>query len=97
MKEEWVEDYLARSGDTTIIDGELEENEHGFVVWRVVDDVFIAIQVYGDGRYWDEWTTNKAKELGCSKMRCATKRNPETILKKYGGRVVSYLIERDIG
>ena len=55
-----LRDYLDRSGDETLGLGWVEENEHGFCVWRVKDGVLILANVYGDGTFWDSWATSKA-------------------------------------
>jgi len=97
MNEEWVKDYLARSGDDEIAtDCNLVENENGFIVWNRYKDQFVIINCYGNGRYWDEWSNNKAKEIGCTTVFASTKRNPAPYLRKYGGKLVGYLMEREV-
>lgn len=89
-----LRDYFNRSGDTELGVGWMEENEHGFCVWRRQDDKLILVNVYGNGTYWDTWADKKAEELGVEKIFFATKRNPKGFVRKYGYEVIGTILER---
>ena len=91
-----LRDYYNRSGDTELGVGWMEENEHGFCVWRVQDGSLVLVNVYGNGTYWDSWATDKAKELELSLVVCATKRSPKAFVRKYGYKVTGYILERKV-
>ena len=90
-----IDDYFEKSGDTKIVDGTIEENENGFCIWRIQEDKLVLVQVYGNGKYWNEWATNKAKELKMKTIFFATKINPE-IFKPHGFKVIGHILERKV-
>lgn len=96
--DEQLNDYFARSGDKELSDGKLEEDEHGFCVWRTYEDSFILVHVYGDGQYWDDFATEKARELGMKKVIFGTLRNPELFIRrsKYDYKIACFLLERAV-
>lgn len=96
MDKKSLDDYLKRSGDEKLPDGELIENKHGFCVYRYRDDAFVLAAVYGDGAYWNKWAEDKAKSRGLNKIMCATKRSPNAYIKKHGYHVVAHLLERTL-
>lgn len=96
MDSRLIEDYLRRSGDTELPKGNVEENEHGFCIWRIIEDKLILASVYGDGKYWNEWATKKAEKEGMNTVFCATKRNPAGFIRAHGFKVVGYILERDV-
>lgn len=87
-------DYFKRSGDTELLKGNFEQNEKGFCIWTTNKDMLMLLNVYGDGKYWNEWATNKARETGMKKILFATKRNPEGFVRKHGFNVIGYILER---
>lgn len=89
-----LRDYLDRSGDEQLGVGWMEENEHGFCVWRRQENKLILVNVYGDGTYWNGWADKKAEELGCTDIFFATKRNPAGFVRKFNYEVVGTLLER---
>lgn len=95
-QDDYFLDYFNRSGDSELGDGTLEVNDHGFCVWRTHKDKLILINVYGDGRYWDEWAEQKAKNMNKKSILFATKRNPEGFERKYKYKVTGYILERSI-
>jgi hypothetical protein len=95
-KETPLRDYFNRSGDDKLGLGWMEENEHGFCIWRRQEDKLILANVYGDGRYWDTWAAKKAEELGCTTISFTTKRNPAGFVRKYNCEVVGYIVERKV-
>jgi len=89
-----LRDYCNRSGDTELGLGWKEENEHGFLVWRVQDNKFVIVNMYGDGLYWEDWIDNKAETLGIENILGATKRSPKAWIRKYGYETTGYILER---
>jgi hypothetical protein len=91
-----LDDYFSRSGDTELSVGNMEENEYGFCVWRENNGNLLLIHVYGDGKFWNNWAANKAKELGMNKVCFATKRNPMAFCRKHGFELEGYILARSI-
>lgn len=92
-----LQDYFNRSGDNEIIPNcEYLVNDYGFMSYRVEKDTFIIVQVYGDGKYWDEKANRLAKQFGLIKIMFSTKRNPKTFERKYGYRVTGYVMEKGV-
>lgn len=91
-----LNDYFNRSGDDHLEDGDIVENENGFCVWRTYRESLVLVQVYGDGKYWNNWADKKAKELGIKNIMFATKRSPNGFCRKYNFKVTGYLLERSI-
>lgn len=89
-------DYFKRSGDTELLNGNLEQNEKGFCIWSTNKDMLVLIHVYGDGKYWNQWAETKARELGMKKILFATKRNPEGFVRSHGFSVIGYILERSV-
>ena len=87
-------EYLKRSGDEELGLGWVEENEHGFCIWRVEDGMLLLVNVYGDGKYWNEWADKKAEHLGVQVIAFGTKRNPQGFVRKYGYDIKGYILER---
>ena len=75
MNEEDIERYLEKSKDKDISTENLIENEHGFMSWTTFEDYLVAVQVYGDGEYWNRYLDELAKELGYDKILIGTKRS----------------------
>lgn len=94
MEKSQLRDYYDRSGDTELGLGWVEENEHGFCVWRRQDGQLILVNVYGDGAYWNAWADKKAEELGVDTIFFATKRSPKAFVRKHGYEVTGYILER---
>lgn len=96
METRIVEDYMRRSGDSGLPDGTLEENEHGFCVWRTHNNELTLVAVYGDGAYWNNWATEKAMKEGYKNIYFATRRNPEGFIRKHGFKVVGHILARTV-
>jgi hypothetical protein len=96
ITQEQIEDYFIRSKDEVIVRENLIENEHGFCSWRVTRNKLVLINVYGDGDYWDEWATKKAKELGAESIVIATRRNPKPFIRKYKCKQIATVLERKV-
>lgn len=95
MKVVSVKDYLEKSGDSRLLDGNTEVSDKGFCIWETSETNLILLQVYGDGRYWNDWATKKAKELNKQKISFGTKLNPD-IFDKHGFKVIGYILEREV-
>ncbi len=91
-----IKDYLKRSGDSELSEGTLEENEHGFCIWRIEDNTLVLVHVYGDGQYWNEWATSKAREMNIKDIYFATQRNPEGFVRRHGFEVIGYILKRSV-
>lgn len=96
MAPDLIEEYCKKSGDSSVPDGNLEENEHGFCVWRLENKAFILVAVFGDGKYWNEWAEIKAKEVGMKTIVFATKRKPDGFVRNHGFTVTGYVLSRAI-
>lgn len=96
MNTEHLQDYLDRSGDDKVYTTNLTENEHGFATWSIDGDTLIAVNVYGDGLYWNNFMDAKAKENGCNKVRFSTRRNAEAMKRKFKFNIVGYVLEREV-
>lgn len=97
MTEEDIKRYLEKSGDSTIDMENIVVNDHGFMSW-VIDHEgdFFGINVYGDGKYWDDFSIALAKQLGCKKIKFATRRNPKVWEKKFGYNIAGYIMEKEV-
>jgi len=96
MTPEQQQDYLKRSKDSHIYTDNLIENEHGFMSWSVYEDKLVAHQVYGDGVYWDNYLNELAKQLGLSKIMIATQRNYKAFERKFGFKLIGYILEKEV-
>ncbi len=96
MKQEDIDRYLLKSGDDRICTTNLIENEHGFCSYRIYGDILYLENAFGDGKYWYDKMISKAKESGCTKVRFQTKRNPKAWHRKYGCRLVRYVMELEV-
>jgi len=96
MKQEDLQDYLKRSGDTKITERNLIENEHGFMTWAADEDTLIPINVYGDGKYWDNFLVILAKELGLKKIQFGTERNYKAYERRFGYKLKGYILEKEV-
>ncbi len=96
MDKQTLDNYLLKSGDKELPDGDLIENENGFCIWRTFENSLVLVSVYGNGKYWNNWADVKAKELGLNKIMFATKRNPKGFIRKHGFKVTGYILERGL-
>ena len=94
---EWIKDYLKRSKDNYIsgVYGIIHP-EHGFMTYDVDIDKLILHCVYGNGNYWYDVAIDLAKQLGLPKLLFATQRNWRAFERKYGARLVGYVMEIDV-
>jgi len=97
ISQEDIKKYLKKSGDQFIYEDNIIVNEHGFMSWMLdTDGAFVALNVYGDGDYWDSFIMQLAEKLGCTKARFATRRNPKTFEKKFGYKIAGYIMEKEV-
>ena len=96
VTEQDIKRYLEKSKDKHIEAENLIENEHGFMSWTTWEDYLVAIQVYGDGDYWNQELNNLAKKLGYEKIMMATKRNYKGFERKFGFKLTGYVLERRV-
>ena len=94
---EKLQDYFNRSGDSELSDGIfIDGGDNGFCIYRVTDKKLILINVYGNGKFWNKWAEDKARELNLKTILFATKRNPKGFHRKYNYNIVGYILERDL-
>lgn len=96
MTEEQIKQYLTKSGDSYIRTDNLVENEHGFLSWTVYDDALVALQVYGDGQYWDSFLNELAKQLDLKTIKMGTRRDYRAFEKKFGFKLTGYILEKEV-
>ena len=96
MNNKQIKEYLTKSKDTEIRLDNLVENEHGFMSWTEHDDALIALQVYGDGHYWNIYLNELAKQLGYKKIIIGNKRNYKAFEKKFGFKLIGYILEKEV-
>lgn len=111
MKEEFIEDYIQRSGDAGCTEdrlkthGRLTEFEWGWVQYNVTEQKeFKIISLYKNSTYKDQyssadiWEALKAaaKWHGCDKIIGLTRRNPKVWKRAYGIELSHYVIVYDL-
>jgi hypothetical protein len=97
LDKETAERYLKKSGDDYIETENLIENEHGFMSWKVDGNKFVCMNVYGNGKYWDEYMNELAKQLGCKTIFTGTSRKSyKAFVKKYNFKLVGYILEKEV-
>jgi len=98
MTNEDLAKYCQKSGDSMPHTANLIENEHGFASYYFSEDgeSIILLSVYGDGRYWDSFFEDMARENGLKRVRFVTKRDPRLFARKYGYRVTGYHMEKEV-
>lgn len=95
MKKEHVQKYFDKSGDEKIFTSNFTENEHGFASYSISNGVLHIANVYGEGKYWDSFFRDLAKDNKCNVMRFSTRRNPEAFVRRHGYKVVGYIMEKE--
>lgn len=96
MTDAEIRRYLDKSGDTEIQTGERYEEPGSFLVWRVVGDSLVILQMFGDGRKMVAKAQAFGRILGCKRLKFATRRNPSAIARRHGFHVTGYVMEREI-
>ena len=99
---EWLDEYLRKSGDDKLSPGNLVVLPYGFVIWNINDDGDLLLShVYvakgkGNGRKMDEFTKSLARRIGAKKIVFATRRNPVGFMRKYGYKVIGFILEKEV-
>jgi len=88
MPSEQQLDYLSRTGDPYIDKRNYTENKHGFASYEICDNHILVIQVYGDGKYWDKFFRDLAKEHGLQSYIFSTRRNPAAFSRRFNASVI---------
>lgn len=96
MKQEDFDRYCLKSGDDGVDVFNLIENEHGFCSFRIYKNRLEVSSTYGDGEYWNAYLTQMAKQKGCTKLRFSTRRNPKAFARKYGMKMIGYVLEKEV-
>jgi len=81
-------DYLARTGDPRIDGRNYIENEHGFASYEIGENHLLVIQVYGDGKFWDKFFRDLAKDHGLKSYIFSTRRNPKAFSRRFNASVI---------
>ena len=96
--EEWIEYYEEKSDSRfrmspgeKIVFGE----EKGFFSYCIVPEreAVEIPKMVGEGKYWAKEIRKMVKALGLKKVLFFTKRNPDTWIRTYGGRIYGYYME----
>ena len=97
MQDKDVQRFLEKSRSEYVDTTNLIENEHGFMSWKIDGTDFVCINVYGDGKYWDMYMNELAKQLGCKKIVAATARKSyKAFISKYNFKLVGYIFEKEV-
>jgi len=89
-------DYMRRTGDISIDGANSVGNARGFASYKVGEKSILIIQTYGDGKYWDKFFRDKAKEHGVKFCMFYTRRNPKAFARRFGAEVVQTLMQVEV-
>jgi hypothetical protein len=101
--EEWIAYYEKKTGGkhTFRTDEKVAFHpEHGYLSF--IDPAFSKPGVFeghiivGDAPFWIDCVKKYMRGLGLTKARFYTTRNPEAVMKRYGGKIKGYWMEIDI-
>jgi hypothetical protein len=98
MIEPHVQQFLKKSGysDARVDKELLFPYPEGFFTAYCQDDALFLVTGSGDGKFIDEKTIALAKELGYTKIRLQTKRNPKAWERRHGYKLAGYILEKEI-
>lgn len=100
IKEEWIRKYLEKSGDDYVIwdgVGVAVDAERGFCTYEVFDGEMVFVyNVYGDGRFWEKFLKEEARQANCPVIRFATRRNPKAFMRRFNAKLVGYILEVEV-
>ena len=91
-----IQDYFNKSGDTKLEDGKRLSNEHGFLIYRLGKDAIYVMHCYGDGKYWDKVLEKIARKYMVPKIVFGTKRNYKAFQRKFGYKMIGYILEKEV-
>jgi len=96
VSKEDIEKYLRKSGDQFIYEDNIVVNDHGFMSWKVQEEKLVLLNVYGNGKYWDEFSIALAKQLELKSILTATRRSPKAFTRKFGYKITGHILEKEV-
>ncbi len=99
INHEYIKKYIEKTGDKYIVVGDCyEQFDNGFVTYAVHPEYIFVYNVYGIGQAEEieRHLRDVAKKHGVGKVRFATKRNPTAFQRKFGAKVIGYILEVDV-
>ena len=96
ITQEDIEKYLRKSGDQFIYEDNIIANDHGFMSWKIAEDKLVLLNVYGNGKYWDNFSIELAKKLGLKGILTATRRSPKAFTRKFGYKITGHILEKEV-
>ena len=96
VPEHLLKKYYEKSGDSVLTTDNFIYNEHGFSSHRINGENLVIVNVYGDGKYWDNFFVELVKEKGLKKIIFATRRNPAAFKRKFGYELAGFLLEKGV-
>ena len=96
MNEKDIQRYLEKSGDQFIYEDNIINNDQGFMSWKIAEEKLILLNVYGNGKYWDEFSIALAKKLGLKSILTATRRSPKAFTRKFGYKITGHILEKEV-
>jgi hypothetical protein len=97
MQDKDIQRFLEKSRSEYLDTTNLIENEHGFMSWKIDGDKFVCINVYGNGKYWDSFMNELAKQFNCKTILGGTTRKSyKAFVKKYNFKLVGYIFEKEV-
>lgn len=95
----WIKRYEKKTGNkfNPFPSAQIEFDEvNGFCTWEKDGDILYVSDTCGNGRYWEKFLDQKAKELNCKSIKFATTRQPTIFTRKYGYKIVGYVLEKEV-
>jgi hypothetical protein len=96
IPKEWLMKFFEKSGDDALIITNLTVTDFGFASFDVDGDELVIYQLYGNGKLWDKFFMDLVKKMNLKKIKFGTKRNPEGFEKKFGYKLVGYILEKEV-
>ena len=96
MDKESVARFLEKSRSEYVDETNLIENEHGFMSWKIDGDKFVCMNVYGNGRYWDDYMNELAKQFNCKSIVTSTSRSYKAYERKFNFKLKGYILEKEV-
>lgn len=93
IPQEWIDKYYAKSGDIDLAPTKYGHVcEQGFANWNITPTAIVVVQCFGDGAFWLDFFKKMTSKTD-HKIQFATRRNPKAWARKYGYKVVGYIME----
>lgn len=96
IPKEWLLKFFEKSRDDKLIIKNLMVTDKGFCSFDVHNDILVVFQLYGDGNYWKKILIDFAKKIGCKKIKFGTQRNYKGFERKFGCKLVGYIMELEV-